>query len=511
MGVGTSRDPVSRASQVATTPWVKWAVAVCVLLGLALRGIEAREKSLWLDEYHTLYLADSDTLGEIVDKGASDFHPPAFFWALSLFRRVAPHGQRLFPILLSMLTLIPLWSIARQGGLGPLARLSLCGVFLFAPYQVQYGAELRSYSALQLTSVLLVWAAVTSSTRSWVRIAVFGLATAVGLYVHYFVAVTVLSVGIVRCLSRPPGSVSLRALVVAGTVGALTFLPWIQANEDWVLRDPAEILEWSVGPSRAPSSVWDQSLQAAVIPARTLVPMIGGLGAPRVVPMRIAVALLFAAVGVGVLHVVWRIWKRTTPVGSAAAWSALLVGAVGFVVTTVLCLVVWRRVPLQYFTVAAWAWPLLVGMGVQCVSGAKLARLLTAIVLLSSLAAGTCHVSGASREDTEAGVVAALGAGKDRNAIYTAVLRQPYWYPHVLPLRYCARGVRDTDMDVREPHEIPAVDAPGGDRPVIVVTRKTEPEGDAFRSMWDSIRRGRRLVQTLRVDAATRVYVFESP
>src|SRR5262245_58847435 len=133
MGLGTSQDSVSPASEAATSFKVKWAVAVCVLLGLGLRGIEAREKSLWLDEYHTLYLADSDTLGEIVDKGARDFHPPAFFWALSLLREVAPHGQRLFPVLLSLLTLIPLWSIARQGGLGQLARLSLCGVYLFAP------------------------------------------------------------------------------------------------------------------------------------------------------------------------------------------------------------------------------------------------------------------------------------------------------------------------------------------------------------------------------------------
>lgn len=517
MGVGTSQDPVSPASEAATTFRVKWAVAVCVLLGLGLRGIEARQKSLWLDEYHTLYLADSDTLAEIVDKGASDLHPPAFFWALSLFRGVAPHGQRLFPILLSMLTLIPLWSIARQGGLGQLARLGLCGVFLFAPYQIQYGAELRSYSALQLISVVLVWAAATASTRAGlvgtgVRIGVFGLATALGLYVHYFVAVTVLSVGIARCLFRPPGSASLRALVVAGTVGALIFLPWVRAQEDWVLRDPAEILAWSGVPSQARSSVWAHNLQkAAAIPAQTLVPMIGGLGAPFVGPMRIAVALLLAAVGIGVLHIVWRIWRRTTPVGSAAVWSALLVGAVGFIATTALCLVVWKRVPLQYFAVAAWAWPMLVGMGVQCVPGAKLARLLNAIVLLSAMAAGSCHVLGASRENTEAGVVAAIDAGRDRNAIYTAVLWQPDWYPHALPFRYRAPGVHDSDMDIREPQEIPAGDAPDGDRPVIVVTRKTEPEGYALRSLWAPIRRGRRLAETIHVDAATRVYVFESP
>jgi hypothetical protein len=496
----------------AAPPWVRWALGACVLLGLALRGIEAREKSLWLDEYHTLFLADSDGLGEIVAKGASDVHPPAFFWALSLLRDVAPHAQRLFPILLSLLTLIPLWSIARHGGLGSLARLCLCGLFLFAPYQIQYGAELRSYSALQLLSVVLVWAAVTSSTRAWVRIGVFGLATALGLYVHYFVAVAVLSVGLARCFTRPPGSASLRALVIAGTVGVVLFLPWVVAQEEWLLRDPGEVLEWAGVPPRALPSVWSRNLrQVAALPARTLVPMIGGLGAPCAGPMRIAVTLLLAAAGVGIAHVAWRLWKRTLPPGSGAVGSALLAGALGFVAVTALCLGVWKRVPLQYFAVAAWAWPMLLGFGVQCVSGARLARLTTALVLLAGLTAGACHALGASREDTEAGVVAAVQAGRDRNALYTAVLWQPDWYPHALPFRYRAPGVHDADMDVREPAEIPPGDAPGGERDVIVVTRRTEPERHAFRELWVPILQGRHLAETLQIDAVTRVYVFESP
>jgi len=134
---------------------------------------------------------------------------------------------------------------------------------------------------------------------------------------------------------------------------------------------------------------------------------------------------------------------------------------------------------------------------------------LTALVLLSGLAAGTCHVLGASREDTEAGVAAAVRAGGERDAIYTAVLWQPDWYPHALPFRYRAPGVHDGDMDIREPAAIPAGDAPGGDRPVIVVTRKTDPEKYALHALWAPILRGRRLAQTLSVDDATRVYVFE--
>ncbi len=159
-------------------------------------------------------------------------------------RGLDPHAQRWIPILFSLLTLLPLWSIACAGGLGPLARVTVCGVFLFAPYQVQYGAELRSYSAVQLVSVLLVWAAVTSRAAAGVRLAVFGLATAIGLYLHYGVAVAVLSIGFARCVVRPAGSVSLPAMIAVGTLGVLSFLPWLVSAESWLFTFWLTIVRW---------------------------------------------------------------------------------------------------------------------------------------------------------------------------------------------------------------------------------------------------------------------------
>ena len=90
------------------------------------------------------------------------------------------------------------------------------------------------------------------------------------------------------------------------------------------------------------------------------------------------------------------------------------------------------------------------------------------------------------------------------------MLWQPEGYPHCLPYRYCgAPGL--AEIDLREPGEIPAGDAPGGERPIIVVTRSTNPEG--FRSdptLWNPIRQGRRIAEMLQIDPSTRVYVYES-
>ena len=120
-----------------------------------------------------------------------------------------------------------------------------------------------------------------------------------------------------------------------------------------------------------------------------------------------------------------------------------------------------------------------------------------------------CHALGAPRENTKEGVRAALRAGESRGALNTAVLWQPAFFPHALPFRYSLPAFHDSDVDFREPNEIPVGDAPGK-RAVVVVTSKTEPVGPrAYPGLWDSIRRGRRLADTLPIDAATRVYVYE--
>ncbi|MFT4840295.1 MAG: hypothetical protein ACJA0V_000317 [Planctomycetota bacterium] len=512
MRADAPQDPVSHSSSAATSSRMKWLLVVCVFLGLALRAIEAHGKSLWLDELHTLFLADSGSLGEIVDKVRSDFHPPLFFWVLSLLREVDAHSQRCLPILLSMLTLLPLWSIAKQGGLGQLARVSLCGVFLFAPCQIQYGSELRSYSALQLVSVLLVWAALTSRARPRTRILTFGIVTVVGLYLHYFTAVTVVSVGIVRCCMRPHGSLPLKALVLSGTIGVALFLPWILEAESWMVTNPDQILSWKVVPDRAAWHVWLHSLQAgALVPMRMLVPVMAGLGEPSASLIRIAAALLFAAVGVLALSIARRAAQRSMPAGIEVMQAALLVSFVAYAMALALCLILWKRVPLQYFMVASWGWPLFIGMGVHCMRRDRLAKGVAGVVLLAGFVAGLCHAHGASREDIEAGVRAALSVGQGRDAVYSAVLMQPVHYPHVMPWKYSADAATTSGLDVREPYEVPAGNAPGGQRPVIVVTRKSDPEGPrAIKRLWGSILVGRQLVETLEIDSATRVYVFET-
>ena len=487
-----------------------WLLVVCVLAGVALRAVEADGKSLWLDEYHSLYLADSDDMAEVVDKVAHDFRPPLFFWGMSFLRGVDAHLQRWIPILFSLLALVPLWSILQHGGVSRLASTAACGVLLFAPYQVQYGVDLRSYSAVQLVTLVLVWAAVTSAGPAAARFAVFAVATAVGLYIHYGVAVAVVGVGFARCLVRPSGSLGLSRVVIAGTLGVLMFLPWVLSVEGWLFSDPEQILPPSSRAgaetaAEAPTSPSDLGLKAALVIPRTLIPAMDSLGAAASAHLRAAGWILLGLGLLGSLNLLRR--PRDGVDRARVVTAALLVSGAGFVITTALCVSLWHRVPMQYFVVASWGWPLLVGLMLDAVPG-RGRRVSAGLVIAAFLFAGIGQLRGESREDTERGVEVALQEGANRDAIYTAVLWQPAWYPHTLPWRFLDAEPRTGPVEVLEPTDVPPGDR--SDRPVVVVTRKARPRGEhVLAGVWDSIERGRRLVKAVAVDPATRVYVYE--
>lgn len=497
---------------------MKWLLVVCVLGGVLLRGIESERKSLWLDELHTLYIADSDGLGEVVAKVSEDFHPPLYFWALSFVEGTDPNLQRWFSIILSLLTLLPLWAVAREGGMGTLARICMCGVLLFVPYQVQYGAELRSYSALQLASATLLWAAMTTRASPRTRFVTFVLATGIGLYTHYFTAIAVVGVGAAHLLARPAGSLSRLAVLGAGTLGVALFMPWVLTVEGWIFTEteqflpaaeragveahdpstagvPREKLEDE--PAQAPW--WSHDLKkAGVALPRTLVPTMWGLGESVQIPLGVAVVTMFAAILTAACALFWQILRRR-PAGERTLWCAVVAGSVCYLITISLGVVIWRSVRLQYLMVAAWIWPVFIGLAVDRLPTTRMREVVAGLFLPAAFVAGLCHSLGESREDTERGLEVALERAREHDALLTSVLWQPGWYPNCLPYTYCM-----PEVDCIEPTEIPS-GAEG--RAVVVVTRKSEHWSQP--KYWEAIRTGRFMRSIDKIDFATRVYVFE--
>jgi len=462
-----------------------------------LRWIEAARKSLWLDELHSLFTAGGADLAEVIERVRVDFHPPGYFVLLHLLREADPHAQRALSVAFSLAAIPFLLGLARSAGFSPLARAVTVFLYATAPYQILYGAELRAYSGLSTAAVVMAWAAFTPGRG---KALAFALALALGLYLHYFALVAAAAVVLARLLVRPRtgGLLAPRRLILAGALGAALFLPWVLAKERWILTDPGKL--WrrehldttqAPGPRTEQRGLLDQDFtRAAVILPRSYVPMIGSLGGVPAGAARVAAVAFFALAAAGLVALVRR--GRGPP--SSALGGILAAAGLAYALLLVACLLVWRRVPDQYFVVGAWGWMLLVGACVDAFARARAA--FAGLMCAASLALGASHVAGAPREDVRSAVETAVSMTEEGHTL-TAVLWQPPWYPDRLPFDVYARGV-----EAREPGEVPV--AEGG----VVVLARSAPPG-RLPEKWRAILEGRRVVREIRIDAAMSVYLLE--
>jgi hypothetical protein len=505
---GAAAGPGMRAAAL-----VRLAFVLAVAAGLLLRFVDASRKSLWLDELHSLWCAWGESLSDVLARVKPDLHPPLYFLTLHVFRALDPEVLRAHSILAWLATVPFLLSLARAAGLSKLARWTTCALFATAPYQVQYSTELRAYAVLQLCAVVLVWAAFTTETSARLRFVLFVAATAIGLYHHYYAALAVVAVGIARLpffpWSRTEGLLRLRTLVLAGALGFLLFLPWILFDERWLLTDPGRL--WRSEKLDTPEGtnptnylgkgVLKQDLRPAVLALpRLYVPMMASLGPEVARVVQTAAAVFFGAVAAGLLTLargLARGARAARPAFRPTLWGVLAAGAAAYGIVLFLCVYFWRRVPLQYFVVAAWAWPLAAAALVDAPAGRRGRAALAAVLVASSAVLGLGHELGRSREDLRAAVKLALEESDRRGALRTAMLWQPEWYPHLLPFMAYA-----PDAGAIPPKEIPRADGPDA-KPVIVVSRRKLPYD------WEAIEGGRYLARTWQIDAATFVFLYE--
>jgi hypothetical protein len=161
-------------------------------------------------------------------------------------------------------------------------------------------------------------------------------------------------------------------------------------------------------------------------------------------------------------------------------------------------------VPLQYFVLMAWAWPLLLGLLIHEAARRPVGRILMPALLATTLILGTAHALGDSREDFRAGVAAARALGKEYDAVYTAILRQPLHYSHGVAYQVYAPDLQDYD-----PESVPST---GMDWPncVIVLTRSSGPDDpSSWGHLWRQIEAGRTLIRTVRIDSSVRIFVYK--
>src|SRR5688572_29379266 len=165
-------DP--RASATSAPEKIAGSMAWIAALALALRGIEAYESSLWLDELHTLSHASQPTVSALIERVQGEFHTPLFFLVVHFFGGFETGAWlRAIPILSSVAMLWPMTALARDAGLSVRATLWMAWLYACIPYQILYGTELRPYAWIGWFSLLAFFFAFSERRSQFTRLAAF--------------------------------------------------------------------------------------------------------------------------------------------------------------------------------------------------------------------------------------------------------------------------------------------------------------------------------------------------
>ena len=180
---------------------------VLLLLGLwQLDGL-----SLWRDEVASVVFAKG-SLPELLtiigrDRNAVGLANMATYYLLLHFWLLVGETEariRLLSVLFGVASVVPVYFIARRLG-GWLAAGLAAGIFALIPYVIHYSQEARGYSLAMLIGGGLTWLVLIGVERgrdAWWPWLAYGLIAALGLYVHFFLALVVAAHGLWLLVTR---------------------------------------------------------------------------------------------------------------------------------------------------------------------------------------------------------------------------------------------------------------------------------------------------------------------
>lgn len=162
------------------------AMAISLMIGL--------QQSVWFDEAYSVFLAKQSVLN-IIHFTAVDAHPPLYYLLLKGWAGMFGWGE----LALRSLSVLFMGGAAALGGLlvkrmfGVRAALMALPFIALSPLLLRYGFEIRMYSLASLVGVAAMYALVSaletkSKSRQWKLYAVYAVLLALGMYVHYFMA-----------------------------------------------------------------------------------------------------------------------------------------------------------------------------------------------------------------------------------------------------------------------------------------------------------------------------------
>ena len=363
--IQAATDEHSWSREAEGVDWL--ALAGLLLPAILLTILSLRELgalSFWRDEVSSVLFARG-SLGDLLtiigrDRNAVGLANMATYYLILHFWLSLGETEelvRLLSVIFGVASVVPVYFVARRVG-GRLAGVVAASTFALLPFVIHFSQEARGYSLAMLVSGSLTWLlliGVDRRERTWPWL-VYGVVGALGLYVHFFVALVILAHGIwiLATRSLPPW----RSVLAAGVPLALAIAPV-----------PLIIAQYGGGHGWIPGLTPDLLLDVAV-----------GLAGGQIL-------LLVVALVVGAA-----LYLRA---GDSRIWLLALVVLVPIVGATVMSMIKPILV-LRYFAICVPAIAALVGVGVAAMPG-NLWRIASAAVLAAALVLAVPGVYGDGR------------------------------------------------------------------------------------------------------------------
>ena len=192
--------------------WHEALILGSVMVALLLLGLwQLGGLSLWRDEVASVVFAKG-SLGDLLtiigrDRDAVGLANMATYYLLLHFWLAVGETEsriRLLSVLFGVASVVPVYFIARRLG-GWLAAGLAAAIFALIPYVIHYSQEARGYSLAMLIGGALTWLVLIGVERgrgAWWPWLAYGLIAALGLYVHFFVALVVAAHGLWLLVTR---------------------------------------------------------------------------------------------------------------------------------------------------------------------------------------------------------------------------------------------------------------------------------------------------------------------
>jgi uncharacterized membrane protein len=218
----------SKIRAIASRLIIPLTLIVCIGGPIAISHFFLIKQSIELDEAQSLWQA-SHTIHGTLHYVALDVQLPFYmlilhFW-MTLFG-VSIYSARLLSLIFFLIS-IPVFYLLAKEVLNKKYSLLATVIFSYSPFMNWYANTARMYTFLSLFTIisLLFFVKIVKGENKWLA---YGLSSVVGMYTHYFYAITLVCEGLFLLIFRKklkPGSV--RKLLYTALAVSIGFLPWL--------------------------------------------------------------------------------------------------------------------------------------------------------------------------------------------------------------------------------------------------------------------------------------------